>query len=72
MPMNDNDPLDDAVTRGVQRGVDGARAMHKAFGMPLVIWRDGCVQHVDPITLQPIAWPQSVRDGERPPLPPTS
>ncbi len=68
-----NDPREDpaAIVRAAERSAAALRERNRRMGWPLVIWRDGRVQHVDPMTLQPIAWPQTVRDGEVPPLPPT-
>ena len=64
------DPL--AVAAAVARAADDLRRRNQLLGLPLVIWRDGRVQHVDAATLEPIDWPVSVRDTEPPPLPPES
>lgn len=67
-----HDPLTDRITDAMHRSVRTARAIHKALGLPMVIWKDGRVQFVDPETSQPVPWPTSVREGEPPRLPPQS
>jgi len=68
------DPREDAkaAAEAMRRVGDALRRRHHLLGLPLVIWRDGRVQHVDPETLAPIDWPAGVRDNEPPPLPPGS
>ena len=60
-----------AIAKAVERAASSLRERNRCLGLPLVIWRDGEVQHVDPVTLRPVAWPSYARDDERPPLPPT-
>lgn len=59
----DDDALTAAMTAAMHRSVKVARAMHKALGLPIAVWRDGRVQLLDAETLQPVVWPDSVRDG---------
>ena len=69
--MNDNpDDLTERITRGIQDGIDRACRIHHALGIPMVVWRDGRILHVDPMTGEPIEWPQVVRDQGPTPLPP--
>lgn len=70
-PLNDprEDPM--AVADAVVRAANELRRRNGLLGLPLVIWRDGRVEHVDPTTLQPVAWPEGVHEG-KPPLPPQS
>lgn len=67
------DPREDpmAVAAAVARAADELRRRNGLLGLPLVIWRDGRVQHVDATTLQPVVWPVGVRE-DAPPLPPQS
>jgi len=48
------------VTEAVAIGVARARAIHKALGLPIVIWRDGRPVWVDAETLQPVPPPAGV------------
>lgn len=61
----------DAIAKAVERAASALRERNRCLGLPLVIWRDGRVRHVDPVTLLPVAWPSHARDDELPPLPPT-
>lgn len=69
-----NDPRNEAsaVAAAVERAADALRQRNRLLGLPLVVWRDGKVQYVDAATLQPIAWPNDVRESVRLPLPPQS
>ena len=69
-----NDPRHDpsAVAAAVERAAASLRERNRLLGLPLVIWRDGRVQHVDATTLQPIPWPPAVKDDGPLPLPPES
>lgn len=69
-----NDPRHDpgAVAAAVARAAEELRERNRRLGLPLVIWRDGRVQHVDAGTLQPIPWPRDVREPGPLPLPPES
>jgi len=64
------DPREDAkaAAEAMRRVGDALRRRHHLLGLPLVIWRDGRVQHVDAATLEPIDWPSAVRDTDPPPL----
>jgi len=57
-----------AAAAAVVRAANELRRRNALLGLPLVIWRDGRVQHVDATTLEPIVWPAGVREGA--PLPP--
>lgn len=61
-----------AIAAAVARAADALRQRNRLLGLPLVIWRDGRVQYVDAATLQPIVWPNEVRESARLPLPPQS
>lgn len=67
-------PREDAAgaAEAMRRAGEDLRRHHHLLGLPLVIWRDGRVQHVDAETLQPIPWPRDVRDPGPMPLPPES
>jgi hypothetical protein len=55
-------PVTLGITAALAEGVRRARAIHKALGLPMVIWRDGRVQWVDAETLEAVPEPE--------PLPP--
>lgn len=55
-------PIED-LTAAMQRGVDTARSIHAALGLPVAVWRAGRVQLIDAATLQPVAWPDAVRES---------
>ena len=63
------DPI--AVSNAVVRAADELRHRNRLLGLPLVVWREGRVLHVDAETLQPSSWPTAVGEGP-PPLPPQS
>jgi hypothetical protein len=47
----------EGINRAITRAIEHARAIHRAFGRPLVVWRDGRVQHLDPVTLEAVPPP---------------
>ncbi len=51
------DDLSRDVTEAIASGVERARAIHKALGLPIVIWRDGRPQWVDAETLESVLPP---------------
>lgn len=56
------DDLTRDVLEGTAAGVERARRIHKALGLPIVIWRDGRAVWVDAETLAEVPPP--------PPVPP--
>ena len=68
------DPREDPIriADAVARAADDLRRRNRSMGWPLVVWRDGRVQWLDAETLQPVPWPDAVRDGDGPRLPPQS
>jgi hypothetical protein len=46
-----------SITQALQEGVERARKLHRAFGVPLCIWSDERIQWLDPDTLQPVPEP---------------
>ncbi len=64
------DPMTERITAALQRSVRTARAMHKALGLPFVVWQDGRVRYLDPETLEPMPWPSGVHEKDPPYLPP--
>jgi hypothetical protein len=68
------DPREDAMAAAdaMRQVGEDLRRRNRLLGLPLVIWRDGRVQHVDATTLQPIPWPPAVKDDGPLPLPPES
>ncbi len=70
-----NEPHEDsaAIARAMDGAAEALRDRNRRMGWPLVVWREGRVQYVDPHTLQPIAWPEGVcEEPAASPLPPTS
>ena len=62
--QHDHDDLTERLTAAMQAGVDQARAMHKALGLPIVVWREGRPMWVDAETLLPVPEPKTaVRRG---------
>lgn len=55
------DDLTQQLTAAMHEGVERARLIHKALGVPMVVWRDGRVQWVDADTLEPVAPPADER-----------
>jgi hypothetical protein len=55
-----NDQLAKRRTAAMHAGAMQARAMHKALGLPIVVWRDGRPVWVDAETLEPVPEPPSV------------
>ncbi|MFO0390735.1 MAG: hypothetical protein ACK548_02650 [Planctomycetota bacterium] len=56
--QHDHDALTERLTAAMQAGAQQARAMHKALGLPIVVWRDGRPVWVDAETLQPVPEPK--------------
>ncbi|MBL8755016.1 MAG: hypothetical protein JNK15_17050 [Planctomycetes bacterium] len=56
--QHDDDNLTERLTAAMQAGVRQARAMHKAMGLPIVIWRDGRAVWVDAESLEPVSEPK--------------
>ncbi|MBL8739284.1 MAG: hypothetical protein JNL12_22850 [Planctomycetes bacterium] len=58
--QREQDQLSRDVVEAVATGVARARALHKALGLPIVVWRDGRPVWVDAETLQPVPPPAGV------------
>jgi hypothetical protein len=58
--QHDHDDLTERLTAAMQAGAQQARAMHKALGLPIVVWRDGRPVWVDAETLEPVPEPKPV------------
>lgn len=65
--MEDPDAPTDRMTAAMQRGIDRARKIHKAPGIPMVVEVDGRPCDVDPETGAPVPWPDEVREPPPPP-----
>ncbi|MCU0866795.1 MAG: hypothetical protein MUC36_23670 [Planctomycetes bacterium] len=52
--------MTERLTAAMQVGAQQARAMHKALGLPIVVWRDGRPVWVDAETLEPVPEPKPV------------
>lgn len=53
----EDDELTKRITAAVNAGVERARKIHQALGLPMVIWLDGRPQWVDATTLEPVPPP---------------
>ncbi len=56
-----------SITKAIHDAAEDARALHRAFGCPLIVWEDGRVQFLDPDTLEPM---ENVTLPELPPATP--
>ncbi|MCB9878260.1 MAG: hypothetical protein H6835_11740 [Planctomycetes bacterium] len=63
---DETDELTRRLTRAMHSGVQQARAIHKALGQPIVVWRDGRVVWVDAETLLPVPAPADVVREQKP------
>lgn len=61
--VEERDPLTRAVVEATAAGVERARRIHKALGLPIVIWRDGRPVWVDAETLVEVPPPPAVPPG---------
>jgi hypothetical protein len=55
-----HDEITKRLTAAMHAGAMQARAMHKALGLPIVVWRDGRPVWVDAETLEPVPEPPTV------------
>ena len=61
MPMQPGqDELTSRITAGLAEGVRVARVIHKALGLPMVVWRDGRVQWINAESLAPVDPPPAL------------
>lgn len=59
------DDLTRRLTEAMHEGVERARLIHKALGVPMVVWREGRMQWLDAGTLQPVSPPVDQREGPK-------